>query len=126
MISKAKKSSKQNEFPLLQLDPLLTDVDNQDACIECVMCDNVDTVDEDDAIILYWYEYHPSVNTAGTARICDHCLFPLPKNIDFVMCGREKHCYCLYCIELKLFRIQLGRFVMVCFFNYIFFVYILL
>merc|ERR1712130_414180 len=29
-----------------------------------------------------------------------------------IMCARESHLYCLYCIELKLFRMQLGRFVM--------------
>eukprot|EP00483_Globobulimina_turgida_P001034 UN01036 len=98
--------------PLLKGDALLTDVDDDQSCIDCVLCEDSESIGSDAVEKLYWFEYHPSVHAAGSTKICDHCLFPPPKNIDFIMCSREKHLYCLYCIELKLFRIQLGRFVM--------------
>ncbi len=116
-MSTKKKLQDLAAYPLLRLDPLLTDVEDPDATVECVLCDDIENI-SGDLEKLYWFEYHPSVHAQGSNKICDHCLFPPPKNIDFVMCSREKHLYCLYClycIELKLFRIQLGRFVMVCY-----------
>ena len=39
-----------------------------------------------------------------------HCGLPLPKERDYVSCDNG-HKYCLYCVELMLFRVQLALFV---------------
>ena len=92
--------------------PLLTDISDETSTVKCASCTYLDGCDVENE--LYWYEYSPSLQTSG--RVCNHCGFPPPKNVDLIMCAREKHLYCLYCIELKLFRVQLARFVMVSYF----------
>lgn len=116
------------EIRVLRLDPLLTDPDDEKTYVPCIFCDRDILGDGEDVgytqdfslhqTKLYWYEYHPSLHQKRPGyppKLCDHCMFPPPKDFNFVWCENEKHLYCLYCLELMLFRIQLGRFVKVCF-----------
>jgi len=93
------------------LDPLLTDPDDENSFVPCIFCEDDGNADIDEPCKLLWYEYHPSVHQSQPVKLCDHCMFPPPKDINFVWCQNQKHLYCLYCLELMLFRIQLGRFV---------------
>ena len=95
------------EFRMLE--PVLTDVDNDNSDLPCIECGT----NLDEFVPLCWYEYDERVHEDHHVVLCHHCNFPLPKNEDFVMCVNQKHILCLYCLELKLFRIELGRFVAV-------------
>ena len=93
-----------------QLEEVLTDVDDPQSELPCIDCG------VEEFIPLCWYQYDDQAHAHGDVKLCMHCNYPLPKNEDFVMCSNQRHTLCLYCLELKLFRIALGRFVAVMFF----------
>ena len=96
-------------YQYTQLEEVLTDVDDPQSELPCIDCG------VEEFIPLCWYQYDDQAHAHGDVKLCMHCNYPLPKNEDFVMCSNQRHTLCLYCLELKLFRIALGRFVAVMF-----------
>ena len=96
------------------LDKVLMDIDDDNSDIPCIECAHNSGTDPPPFIPLCWYGYEDRVHS-DPPLLCNHCNYPLPKEEDFVMCENQRHTLCLYCLELKLFRIELGRFVAVMF-----------